>query len=381
MNKKITKKIVITGGHFTPALAVIEELKSRGGWEIYYFSRKYAFEGKKILAEEFLEIPKTGADYISITAGRLQRKFTRYTLLSLLRIPLGFLQSFYHLWRIKPAVVLSFGSYTSTPVVIAGWLLRIPVISHEQTISEGLANKINAFFSQKIAVSFSSSLEIFPPKKAVLTGNPLRKAVFNPQKTPQAREVLLRLRKTGLPLIYITGGNLGSRTINQTVGEILPKILKKFVVVHQCGLADLELVEKAAENLPEQLKERYFFKSFWPAEEIGWLFKEADLVITRAGANITYELGALRKSAILIPLPFAQKNEQLENARQLVACGLGLILAQKELTPQNLWWSIEEVSGRRSKYRGNSKKLAEFYHKDGSQKLADLIDEQIKEKN
>lgn len=375
------KRIVITGGHFTPALAVIEELKRRGGWSIYYFSRKYAFEGKNILAEEFLEIPKTGVKYVSIIAGRLQRRFTRYTLPSLFKIPIGFFQSLYYLWQIKPDIILSFGSYSSTPVVIAGWFLKIPIICHEQTITQGLANKINSFFSKKIAVSYKKSLKMFPKNKVVFTGDPLRREVFDSKLTPLAREVLLRKRKTGLPLIYITGGNLGAKIINQTVLEILPKILKKFIVVHQSGILDLGMMEKSVENFSETIKERYFVKSFCSSEEIGWIFKNSDLVISRSGANICYELGALKKPAILIPLPFSQENEQLGNASKLISCGLGMILEQKELTAQNLWWAVEELAGRKFKYHGVLKKLRQTYPINGAQRLTDLIYEIFEKKN
>jgi len=381
MKDKQNRRIVITGGHFTPALAVIDELKKRKGWEIYYFSRKFAFEGKNVLAEEYLEIPRTGTKYIFIFTGRLQRRFTRHTIPSLFKIPIGFFQSLYYLWRIKPGVILSFGSYSSTPVVIAGWFLRIPIISHEQTIAWGLANKINSFFSRKIAVSYRESLKMFPRNKVVYTGNPLRKEVFDPKITPLAREVLFRKRKIGLPLIYITGGNSGAKIINQTVVELLQKILKKFIVVHQSGILDFKTIEMYSENFSETMKERYFLKSFWPSEEIGWIFKNSEFVISRSGANICYELGALKKPAILIPLPFSQKNEQLENAKQLTSCGLGMVLEQKELTAQNLWWAIEELAGRKLKYQGIKKILNEVYPTDGAEKLTDLIYELINQKN
>jgi UDP-N-acetylglucosamine--N-acetylmuramyl-(pentapeptide) pyrophosphoryl-undecaprenol N-acetylglucosamine transferase len=374
MNKG-KKNLVITGGHLTPALAVIAKLKSNKKLQIYYFGRKYSFEGKQILSEEFQIVPKSGVKFISLTTGRLQRKFTRYTLPSLLKIPLGFFQAFYYLIKIKPSLILSFGSYVSVPVVITGWLLGIPIISHEQTIFPGLANKINAKFSSLISVSHKESLEAFPSSKTILTGNPVRQEVFKIVSTPFLREVRLQVKKTRFPLIYITGGNQGARIINQTVRDSLPQLLKKHLVVHQTGSLDFQSSINFFDQLPEHLKERYFIKSFVYGEEIGWLFKGADLIISRSGANTCWEIGALGKPAILIPIPFSSSNEQLKNAQRLANFGLAEIIEQKNLSSERLLSTIKVIFDRIKHYRQAGLKTRKFYPRTGLLKLIRKINE------
>lgn len=377
---KTLKKIVITGGHLTPALAVIEQLKSKGGWKIYYFGRKYSFEGEKIISQEMKIINQIGIEFVPVVAGRLQRRLTIHTLPSLLKVPLGLFQCLYLVFKIKPDVILSFGSYVSTPAVVAGWAYGIPVVSHEQTFSSGLANKINSFFSTLVAVSFKETLNNFPANKTIITGNPLRKDIFVVKNNDFTREVGLRKRKTGFPIIYITGGNQGASIINQTVAEILPELLKKYIIIHQTGSLNYQSLLALAEGLPESLKERYFVKNFVSAEEIGWVFHNSALVISRAGANISYELGCLGKPAILIPLPFAQKDEQLKNAQRLQKLGLAEVIQQKDLDSQDLFDLIGKVIKGLNKFQKNGLNSQRIYLRTGAYNLTRKIYELLAQK-
>jgi UDP-N-acetylglucosamine--N-acetylmuramyl-(pentapeptide) pyrophosphoryl-undecaprenol N-acetylglucosamine transferase len=144
-------KVAITGGHVTPALAVIEELQKDRKNKILYFGRKYSFEGDNTLANDYQIVAKINRiTYVNLATGRLQRKLTRHTISSLFKIPRGFFQAMSELRRNRPDVILSFGGYLAVPVVLAGWLLKIPVITHEQTVVVGLSNRIISFFAKKI---------------------------------------------------------------------------------------------------------------------------------------------------------------------------------------------------------------------------------------
>jgi len=367
------KKIIITGGHLTPALAIIERLKLSGKWEIFYLGRKYSQEGLKVPSEESKIIPQYNVEFISISAGRLQRKFTRYTIPSLLKIPVGFLQSLYWVLKIRPDVILSFGSYVSVPVVISGRLFGVPVVSHEQTVFRGLANKINSFFSTKIAVSFKESLKFFPKKKAVLTGNILRSQLFSPPETEFSKTAGRILEKLKLPLIYITGGNQGSLAINRALVGSLKEILEKYIVIHQTGSLDFEFVKDKTKNLPKNFQERYFLKDFFPTEEVSWILNNASLVIGRSGANIVYELGVLGKPAILIPLPFAGGQEQLKNAKLLKDLGLAKIILQKDLSPKRLLAEIKQIFENYQNFVKSEKKAGNLFIKDGAERLEKII--------
>src|SRR4030043_967486 len=203
-------KVAICGGHLTPALAVIGELKKRGIKDLIFIGREKATEGDSASSAESVVIPTLDIKFYAISAGRLQRKFTRYTIPSLLKVPIGLAQTLLILSQEKPNLVISFGSYVAFPVVVAAWILGIPSITHEQTVRGGLANHLIARFAKKIAVSCEDSLDFFPKGKTVLTGNPIRQEILNIKK-----------KRTSRPVIFITGGNQGAHSLNEIILEIL----------------------------------------------------------------------------------------------------------------------------------------------------------------
>ena len=146
-------KILITGAHFTPALAVIEELRKISGVEVIYVGRSTTLEGDKTWSVESEVLSSKSIKFIPIITGRLQRSFTIYTIPSLLKIPIGLLQALFIFFTEKPDVILSFGGYVAVPTVLIGWLWSIPIIIHEQTLVSGLANEISALFADKICLS------------------------------------------------------------------------------------------------------------------------------------------------------------------------------------------------------------------------------------
>ena len=344
---------MITGGHLTPAQAVIEELKKESKWEIFYLGREYSLEGQKIPSVESRIVPKLGVKFVSIPAGRLQRQLSPRTFLSLAKVPLAFFYSFFLLLKIRPDVILSFGGYVSIPVVIASWFLGIPILTHEQTIVSGLANQINGYFAKKILVSYSESLKHFPEKKTILTGNPIRREVF--KRCPSYLTSHISHEK--LPLLYITGGNQGAQIINKAVVEVLPELLQRYRLIHQCGKLDYgRIKDKLKQKLKQKLQKRYFLTDYLESKDIGWVLNEADLIISRAGANIVVELAVLGKPAILIPLPWAAEGEQAKNAQMLVDAGAAVILPQKQLSGKRLQMAIEKMMVNLRQYQTRAAK-------------------------
>ncbi len=336
-------KILLTGTHFTPAQAVIEELKKIPDAEIVYVGRSNTREGDNSPSAESQVLPKMGIKFIPIITGRLQRSFTLYTIPSLLKIPVGFLQSFYILLTEKPDVVLSFGGYVGVPISIVSWLLSIPVIIHEQTLMPGLANKISAAFADKIALTLEeNSLSVY--QKTVLTGNPIRKdLVENGAKaSPEYEKMIAEAKRSKLPIIYITGGNQGSHAINTAVKEILPKLTEIALVIHQCGdsrFHDWEDLGKirAALSYPE----RYNAAKWIDGGDLGLIFRQADLIVSRAGMNTLLEAAYFGKSTLTIPLPVHK--EQSANARYFAKLAGAGILWQKDLNGENLLGEIKRM--------------------------------------
>lgn len=359
-------KILITGGHLTPALAVIEKLKV--GNEILFIGRKHPLEGERAVSFEYQTIRKMGLPFYSLITGRLQRKWTRHTLFSLLKFPVGFFQSLWWVFKFKPEVILSFGGYVSLPVVLAGFILRVPVVIHEQTSGAGLANKMASFFAAKILISWEDSKRFFPTEKTILTGNPIRKEIF---AKVRSSEFEVRGSDKNLPLIYITGGSLGSHVINLTIEKIIKKLLEDFIVIHQTGdskeYGDFDRLGKLKNHLTAKLKKRYFLKKHIQSFDVGGVLNRADLVVGRAGANTVTELLYLEKKAILIPLPFSQGDEQARNASLLKQKKLGEVIMQGELTSGRLYKRIKYMMGKKIK------KTRQLEKTDAAEKIMEVI--------
>lgn len=322
-------KILVTGAHFTPAVAVIEELqKMEPKAEIVYVGRKTTLEGDKTVSVESQVLPSMRVKFIPLTTGRLQRNFSFLSLVSLLKIPVGFLQSGFILFSEKPDVILSFGGYVAVPIVILGWLGSIPIIVHEQTLVSGLANKMSGALADKIALSFKEHPS-FKKDKVVLTGNPLRKNILTAPKTTAGRKI---------PNILITGGNQGSHIINKTVEQALNKLTKFARIYHISGdnkFGDFERLQK--------LQNKNYIVKKWVSEEWGLILSETDLVVCRAGINTLLELSYLGKPALVIPLPYLINDEQSKNAHFFQNLGLARILPQGSLTPKTLLLNIKDM--------------------------------------
>lgn len=350
----LNMKILITGTHFTTAVAVIEELKKFQDLEIVYVGRKTTMEGDFSKSIESEILPKYGVKFIPIVAGRLQRSFTIYTIPSLLKLPIGFIQAFLIIFREKPDAILSFGGYVSVPVVVISWLFSTPIIIHEQTLVAGLANKISYWFADKVAISFPESG--LRGEKAILTGNPIRVEILHTGSVKSGN--------SDGPTILITGGNQGSHVINLAVEEVLEKLLKIAYVIHQTGDSKF----KDFERLEKYQNERYKVMRWIP--KIGEVMKKADLVVSRAGINTLTELVYLEKPALVIPFPYLYGDEQGKNAKYFEKLGLVKILPQSRLFGNTLLEEIKRMLKDLDNLKENTRKAKLVMVPDAAKRLA-----------
>jgi len=360
-------KIILIGGHLAPALSVLEALPKDA--QVLFIGRKYAMEGDNALSLEYKTMTSLKIPFIGLNTGRWQRKLTKYTLLSLLKIPFGVIKAFLILIRFRPDIVVGFGGYVSIPVIFCASLLRIPVVIHEQTLGAGLANKLVSRFAKKICISWNSSKEYFPKDKIVMTGNPIRKFPILNAK--------FSLFKNNLPTIYITGGSLGSHVINILIEGIISELLEKYNIIHQagdtCEYRDFERLEELKMNLPEELRDNYILKKFIDPSQIGDILNLSSVVISRSGMNTVTELIYFEKPALLIPLPFSQNNEQLKNAEFLEKIGLGIVLSQSKVNQKKLLQTIELIFRNIKKYKINKKEFKGLSGKNAAQNIISVI--------
>ena len=359
-------KIAITGGHLTPAVAVIEVLQ-KDKQKVVFFGRKHAFDGDTSLSFEYQTIKKIGIPFHEIETGKIKRHLSLDALKSLIKIPKGLKTTAKILKEENPDILLTFGGYLSIPVAICARMQNIPIVIHEQTQHAGMANRFVAKFATKICVTFKSSEKYFPKKKTVLTGNPLRHEIFEP-----GRRILA---PRGKKIIYITGGSTGAHKINMLVKGALEDLLSKYTVIHQTGdttlTNDYTALQDIRKSLPENKKDSYILKKFVDPEELAWIYKNAEVIVTRAGINTTLELIATKSVALLIPLKVGQKNEQLENAKYYEKTGLGIYQEQEELTSEKLVLEIDELIKEASTRKKDAN--IDIYPKDPAQHIVNIL--------
>lgn len=357
-------KIVITGGHHSSALPVIKKLKDYyPGVRIYWFGHKFSAQGDKNPTLEFHEIAELDIPFYHIHAGKFYRTLN---IIRLAKIPFGFFQCLYLLLKINPDAILSFGGYIAVPTVIAGWVLGIPSVTHEQTVAAGWANRLVSKVAKKVLISWNESAEYFPKEKTVFAGLPLRSEIFESKSQSFSSD-------NGLPTVYITTGKIGSHIINTVVGDCLKDLLAICNVIHQCGdnsvFNDYEMLVAAEKSLGKHAG-RYYLRRFVYEDEVGEAYQRSDLVVARSGAHTTAELLALRKNCVLIPIPWVSHNEQFLNAQVLEKNGLGKILPEKDLSAQRLLEEIKTALGK-------TKALEGVVTREANNRPAELIVEQL----
>ncbi|MDO4835211.1 MAG: undecaprenyldiphospho-muramoylpentapeptide beta-N-acetylglucosaminyltransferase [Clostridia bacterium] len=326
------KTIVFTGGgtagHVTPNLALIEKL-DRSEWDIHYI-------GTSGMEKDLLKaVPDV--TYHEIDSGKLRRYASFKTLSMPFHVLRGYHQAKNILKALKPAVVFSKGGYVSVPVVAAARGL-CPVLTHESDYTPGLANKIDAHFADKVLVTFADTVPYVKGNKGVHTGTPIRPELYR-----GSRERALRF--TGLsgekPVLLVTGGSLGAVAVNVAVREALPELLKTFDVVHLCGKGKAD----ESVSLPGYLQYEYI------SDEMADLFALADVVCSRAGANAVFELLALQKPMLLLPLSGAStRGDQELNAAYFEKRGYARVLKADEVNAQSVLREVTALYEARERY-------------------------------
>ena len=334
-------KIIMTGGgtagHVTPNLALLPKLKEND-FEIKYIGSKDGIE-KEIINDA--KIP-----YYEISSGKLRRYFDIKNFSDPLKVIKGISEANKILKKEKPNVVFSKGGFVAVPVVIAAFSRRIPVVSHESDLTPGLANKISAPFCSKLCVTFRESLNYIKAEKGVLTGTPIREEMLNGNASKGKEICGFRDNKE---ILFIIGGSLGAKSINDEVRKNIDKILKTFNVIHICGKGNLS---KELENKNGYVQYEYV------KNELPHLLKSADYVISRAGANVIFELLALRKPMLLIPLSKKiSRGDQILNANSFEKEGYAIVLDEDKMQDENgsFMNALEEMIAKKQQLLNNMK--------------------------
>ena len=360
-----------SGGHVFPLVAVLRKLREKLGDEVEFL---YVGSGAKIEKETMAE-ENVRAKYI--LAGKVRRYFSLLNFLDFFKIPIGFFQALWILLGFMPDVVFSKGGYVSVPIVIAAWIYRIPIIIHDSDATPGTANRIMEKFSTRVAVAYPSAQNYFESSKTALFGNPVREGINRGSKE-EARKIFNFTESR--PTILVLGGSQGSEIVNEAIIRILPRLIQHSQIIHQTGENNYEkIVREAGEQGIKAGREGYFAIPFLDFETIKQAYSLADLVISRAGANIIAEIAANAKPTILIPIEGAAQDHQRVNAYALAEIGGALVLEESNLGENILFERIEKILSNEELKKNMSEKISAFYHPNAAENLANGIIELGKE--
>ena len=269
-NNKI-KKIILSGGgtagSVTPLLAIVDEFKKEklNNYEFLWIGTKKGLE-KKMVQDVKIK-------FIKINSGKLRRYFSFHNFSDIFLIIFGFFQSLIILIKYKPNLMISAGGFVSVPVAFASWILRVPILIHQQDARPGLSNKIMSFFAKKITVTFKKSLNDYS-RKAIWIGNPIRSNIekLKIDKKTTIQKIKLNNKK---PIILVIGGGTGSLFINNLIIKNLEKLTKFCQIIHITGK------NKSINFNINKINYKVF--EFLDLMKLADVYSIADIVISRCG--------------------------------------------------------------------------------------------------
>lgn len=323
-----------TGGHVFPLVAIAREIRRiypKKDLEFYYLGPKDDF-GVVMLQQEDFAIK-------TIVSGKLRRYFDFQNFIDIaFKIPFGVLQSLFFMKQIKPDLVFSKGGSGSIAVTYSAKFLKIPVFIHESDVVPGLSNQQTSKWARKIFTSFEKT-EYFDSRSTTLVGNPIRKEILDGDKKTAGEMFNLTFEK---PIFLVIGGSQGAESINDFFLRILDEFLKKYEVIHVTGQANFKQDEAESEAVVNKDLLKYYHPiGFLNEEKIKHAYKAADIIVSRAGSGSIFEIAAVGKPSILIPLPSAAGDHQSKNAFIYSETGAAISLEQDNLTPNLFMEKIE----------------------------------------
>ncbi|MDE0658852.1 MAG: undecaprenyldiphospho-muramoylpentapeptide beta-N-acetylglucosaminyltransferase [Gammaproteobacteria bacterium] len=318
-----------TAGHVVPALPVVEALLEAGS--------AVHFVGSTSGLEERLVAP-LGIPYHGIQAGKLRRYFSFENFVDSVRVPLGIVQAWRLLARIRPVVVFSKGGFVSFPVVVAAWLNGIPVVAHESDLTPGLATRLAQRFTTTLCVNFEGTRA--EHARMVVTGTPLRRELLRGDRARGRQRLGIDAER---PILLAVGGSLGAARLNEVLRAALHELLVDYDVVHVCGAGKIDASLGTLGG---------YFQREYVTDEWGDIIAAADVVLSRAGANALYEWLVLGKPHILVPLSrAASRGDQVENAAYAESRGWSMVLAEDDLNSETLVAGVAKLAALSGEFR------------------------------
>ena len=349
-----------TGGHLFPGVAVAKEICRRlEGAEILFVT------GKRKMESEVLRKAGFRQTFIAVE-GMKGRGLLKGALVAL-KLPWSLLESLWIIRRFSPHFVLGVGGYSAGPVCLAARIMGVPSAIHEQNSFPGVTNRLLCRVVNRVFISFEESRKHFSGGSIHLTGNPIR-AEFLASAT-------LSGRKAKPFTVLVVGGSQGARAINEAFVEALTLLKKRnrpCRVIHQTG-------ELNYEKTAALYKERGLEGEVMPfIQDMAEAYREAELVVSRAGAGAVFEMAAMGKPSLLIPYPFAANRHQETNGQVLVEAGAAEMILQENLTGELLAERLARLMEDRAALERMGRAAKRVSKPDAAQRIADLLLEMVR---
>lgn len=348
-----------TGGHFFPALSLARTLQTRGH-QVVMMTDDRAFKYGQQLDALSLRTTRSATFFAGSIISRL---------FAPLKITFGILQAMGFYLRQRPHAVIGFGGYPSFVPLMAARLLFIPIAIHEQNAVLGRANKALIKIGAAIALSYVGTKHVPHRKREhlVVTGNPLREEIialtdqtYQPPMTHEAFKLL------------VFGGSQGASILSEVVPAAIAKLpaekRKRLKLVQQCRRIELRETLKAYNDNCVDVELRDFF------QDLPKRMQDADLIIARSGASTVSELAAMGRPAVLVPLPGAIDQDQMNNAVQLSNHDGAFLMEQKLFTPETLSGLLSDLMDQPQRLKAVAQAAQKRGVRDASDRLADFAE-------
>ncbi|MDY0014583.1 MAG: undecaprenyldiphospho-muramoylpentapeptide beta-N-acetylglucosaminyltransferase [Bacteroidales bacterium] len=351
-----------TGGHVFPAIAIANELKEQiPDIDILFVGANKRMEMKRV--------PEAGYEIKGIDMYGLQRQLTLKNIIANLKLPFRLWRSLRKAKRIihefNPNVVIGVGGYVSGPVLKMAAGQKIPTLIQEQNSYPGITNKMLAKKAKIICTAYDQLDQFFDANKIVKTGNPVRKDIIHlsDDKTDAYAYFKLQASKK---TVSIVGGSLGSKTINESVIDIIADFVSEDVqLIWQTG-------EYYYQSIPENLKQLKGIKIMPFIQRMDYLYQVSDIIVSRAGALAISELCIVAKACILIPSPNVAEDHQTKNAKVLSDAGAAILIADKD-AKEKLGYVIFDLIQNKHSCEEMSKNLKKLAIPDATKRIVNEV--------
>ncbi len=354
-----------TGGHIFPAISIANELKERvPGADILFVGALGRMEMERI--------PAAGYRIEGLPVMGFPRKPSLKMITFFIRLYKSLKKARKIIQKFQPDVTIGVGGYASGPILKAAVQKGIPAILQEQNSYAGVTNKLLAGKVQKICVAYPEMEKYFPAEKIVLTGNPIRKSLFEKVEDKKTAFGFFGL-DVGKPVVLLVGGSQGAGTLNESIFANLELIEKSGVqIIWQTGKYYYNNIqEKLKNNRPENLKINEFIS------RMDLAYAVSDVVISRAGAGTISELCLLGKPSVLVPSPNVAEDHQTKNAMALVRNNAAVMIKDADAKEQ-LWRETFNLVKDEQKLQMLSKSIRGMAKPDAAKEIVDVILNELK---